>query len=209
LVHVKVILNHNKIGDYILTKGVRLRKLIPDLEPLKLYSLNLLYKENGEYLQSDIRNFFLVVDEEKKLLILSPIYSLNRKYYLEIVKDFSLEGSATKKIVIQDTDYKFYDIHISSVHSESIDQKRIYDFNSSILLASNKNIDLQKELAKKLSKYIFQVKNIVCSDGCILDEDSQPFICESTNKIYIEVSLDRKKTWKERINEYFKYFFNW
>lgn len=210
-IHIKVFLNQTKIIDYLVS-NVSLRKLIRsfELEKLQLYKLNLFYKNNGEYYLSDLKNLFLVVDAQNKLVILEPIKICptdKQSMYLRVCGDYLLQGQSTKKIMIDKTDFKLYDIHVCAVHSEkSVAQQRIYDFNTSIILASNsKNrINIKKEVDKKLNKFIFDFNKIICSDDCIIGQDGIVIQSESTNKIYIETLIERKKGLFERIFNFVK-----
>ena len=208
-IHVKVYLNQTKIIDYLIS-NVSLRKLIRqlDLEPLQLYRLNLFYKDNGEYYLSDLKNLFLVVDAQNKLVIFEPtkyFSSDKRSMYLRVCNDYLLQGQATKKIMIEKTDYCLFDIHVCSGHSEkSVAQQRIYDFNTSIIMASNSRVNIKKEVEKKLNKFIFDYNKIVCSDDCIVGQDGLVLKSESTNKVYIETYIERKKGLLERLLKFFK-----
>ena len=207
-VHAKVFLNQVKVGDYLL-QDISLRKLIPPLEKLKLYIMNVYYKDNGEYYLTELKNLFLVVDAEDRLVIFEPVKYENSKIYLKIIRNYSLIGHATKKIMIEETTkYKLYDIHVCSVHSEaSVGQPRIYHFNKSIILASDEEIFLTHEVSKKLNKYKFQTNKIVCSEGCEKNENGWITDADTTNKIYVEVNLEREKRWRERMFEFFKKLF--
>jgi len=202
--HVKVFLNQSKVGDYLM-RNLTLRKVMPELEKLKLYTLNLYYKDNGEYYLSDLRDVFIVLDAEDKLAMFEPVKYENSKIYLKYIRDCSLLGHSTKKIMIERTNYKLYDIHVCSVHSESsVAQPRVYDFNTSVIIATDEEFSIHQEVSRKLSRYIFDIHKIVCSEGCSKNENGWITESDLTNKIYVEVKLERKKRWRERFHDFFK-----
>ena len=101
---------------------------------------------------------------------------------MRLCSDFLLLGQSKKKVVIKETDKKIYDIHISSIHSESISVKRIYDFSENILIASREGVDVMKELEKILGKYIFQINKIECN--------KEP---TTIYKIFVEIQIEKEK----------------
>ena len=173
---------------------------IPTLEKRKLYSLSVYYKENGEYYPTELTELFVLVDDADKLVMFeyknNHWYSMERKYVVHC-HDYILMGQSKKKIIIQETDKKLYDIHLCSIHSESVAQMRIYDFNKSILIVSKEQIDIPKEVQKILYQYHYVINKIVCSENCIIDSNKIIIESKPTNKIYMEVKLEGKKgLWK-------------
>jgi hypothetical protein len=229
IVNVKVIFNGCRVGKFVFTNNdASIRKImysvgtrnpscgfctpyaekIPTLEKRKLYSLSIYCKENGEYYPTELSELFVLVDDADKFVMFeyknNHWYSMEEKY-LRHFYDYILGGQSKKKIIIRETDKKLYDIHVCSVHSESVAQMRIYDFNKSILIATKEQVHIQKEVQKILHSYHYTINKIIHTDNCVMDSENVLIESGPTNKIYVEVRLEGKK---ERIKGLWKRFTN-
>jgi hypothetical protein len=169
MVRVKVFCNGVKHGCFTFQKSCSLLKVIPQLEQNKLYSLKIFYKENDRYHHAEDPDEILIttdVSDNKTLLCYKNKYFSNQDKYLEKIYDISLLGRSKKKIVITESDKILYHIHISNVHTETLETKKIIDIQKNIHLTSFQEIEIRKEVNKVLDKYIYSIDKIHNDDEC-------------------------------------------
>ena len=188
MVKIKVVLNGEKIKTYSFTDQVRLRSILPKLEPNKIYSMNLYYKEEGEYDRCDLKNL-IVIQTDNRI----DIFKNKRGVLSDPKSDYLLFGYFKKKLIIQEVDMKIYNFYIHSITSEKIDEKMMMnmDFNKTICVYSNKDMDMKKEIEKILCNYVYDIRQ----KSEKYDEHLGVW------EVEVQVSIERKKNiWKRLWN---------
>jgi hypothetical protein len=198
LTHLKVYFNKTKIADYTNNGLIYLKDVLPKLKPNKLYGLNLYYKEDGMYHETELIHAYVFIDDDNKIIICcqkkSFYDSLPEKQYVKVVGDYYLIGQSTKKLVIEEVPFSIVDLH---VHAGAI--------NKHTLIIWKNELNIQDEVAKMLSEYDYDwVGEIEMNERCKLDENGLVIQKDVTNTICIEVKINRKRTIWERISLWFK-----
>ncbi len=154
IVKIKVELNGEKIKTYSFPKQVRIRSILPKLKLGKIYSMDLYYKEEADYYRCDLKNLIVIQTEDHLY-----IYKNNNGVLSDPQSDYLLFGYFKKKLVIQEVDMKIYNFHIYSITNEKIDDVKMMntDFNETICIDANKNLDMKKRIEKILCNYVYKI----------------------------------------------------
>jgi hypothetical protein len=157
IVKIKVVLNGEKIKTYSYPDQVRIRSILPKLETGKIYSMNLFYKEEGDYYRWDLKNLIVIQTEHDV-----DIFKNQNGVLTDPKSDYLLFGYFKKKLIIQEVDMKIYNFHVHSITNEKIIDKgkmmnMNIDFNETICIDANKVLDTEKRIEKILCNYVYDI----------------------------------------------------
>lgn len=205
IIRIKTFLNDKKVDNFVFSKKASLLKVIPELEHNKVYSVDVSYKDFDGYYKHDPLQLILFLDENNKICIFefNASWTSTSSRYLIPIHDVQLFGQSKKKITINEIDKKFYDIHVSSIHPDTIENRKIYDFNKRLCIVSKDTICIHKELDKILSKYKYHIEHVQFKN-CEMDEKQRIVHSDVINNISIEIMIEKEKGLYERLSEYFR-----
>lgn len=203
-IKIKTLLNDKEMDKFVFKNKVSIRKVLPTLDNDKVYKMDIFYKDIDEYIKDSIELFLSYDLDELSIFSQKKKKWFSRSHkYLSSLSDLQVSGYSKKILSIKETDEKIYVIHILSVHSQSTDKKKMYDFDKKIVIITRDTIRIDDELNKILGKYIYKIYNIR-TENCDIDTNDYIFPTSHFNKIFIEVMIDRKKETYQRFIEYFK-----
>jgi hypothetical protein len=185
IVKIKVVLNGEKVQTYSYNDQVRLRTIIPKLEPKKVYSMNLFYKEEGDYYRADLKDLIVIQNENQQIDIFK-----NKKGFLSNPRsDYLIFGYLKKKLILQIIDMKIYNFHIHSITNDNGNGKMMnMDFFQTFCWDENKELPIETVLNKILIDYGFEIQQ----SSVLYDEHNGVWNVE------VIVKIKSKKNWLQR-----------
>jgi hypothetical protein len=110
LIHIKVIFNKTKIAEYTYFGKVLIKKVLPSIKNNRIYSVSLLFKEYGDYVETEISEYILFKKDDE-IYFCQPVYK-HGMIYLKEISDIKIDGPATKKIIVEEIKSKIYAVEI-------------------------------------------------------------------------------------------------
>ena len=153
---------------------IHLKSCIPILKPGKVYRIDISYKDElNMYSKLNVHPIFALVLGNEKVSFYYYISELIPTKYVNHIEDYTIYGPSKKKISIRKSRKSFYQLEVMTQDAS---------MNHQILLFSHKPVDWKKELEKKFSNYIYEIK-----DYTLRQEDNIYFI-------QIKIDILSKKT---------------
>lgn len=179
--YIKVYLNGKKCSEYTLSDKVELSSVLPMIENHKVYSLNYLFKNGGKFYFSKIFDYYILKQGDKFYLFKTK--SKNEELiYLHVSDDFLLyPDNLSTKLVIMETDLKYYQILIQSTK-----------FEKTIHLLTHKTINLMELVQNKLYLYDFDLVDIIYEKTSYLSKNYNFHTVTCFNKILILVNAKQR-----------------
>jgi hypothetical protein len=209
MIHIKVVFNKTKIAEYTFFGQVMIKKVLPNIKKNKIYTISLLYKEYGDYVETDISQFILFKSDDEELYIYDPIYK-NEMYYLNEISDLVLKGMATKKVVVDEIpsqNKKLFAIEIIGLKKKKLkyNEQEETIFNKSWMIGTNDKLELGKLLKKEIrSKYEYDILDFQMDDDILLNDNMELSTKRSLNRIQIVLNIIRKRSLYEKITNKIK-----
>ena len=202
ITHVKVYFNKTKIVDYTNHGVTFLKNVLPKLKPNRLYSVNVFYKENGMYYDTDIIHAYAFLDRQDKVILVCQKRSffgeLPKKQYVEISGDFYFTGQATKKVVVEEVPFSILDLHVFG-------NDELKPLNKHVYIVWKDQLNIFYEVDKILSDYEYDwVSEPEMNERCKMNELGDLVEKDWTNTICVNVKINRKRGIWERISLWFK-----
>jgi hypothetical protein len=194
MVHIKVIFNKTKIAEYTFFNYVSLKKILPKIKNNKIYSLSLLYKEYGDYVESEISEYILFKYNDE-LFIYQPIYKKGYCYLKDIV-DINIYGSSTKKVIVEELSFRqIYGLEIL-VQNE----KGLLFTKRFMMLTNDENFQLKLFLKNEIEyKYQYEILDFETEDDEMqMKEGLEMEGSKVINKIRMVLNITKEKSLYER-----------
>jgi hypothetical protein len=203
LIHIKVIYNKTKIAEYTYFHDVCMKTVLPKIKKNKIYSISLLYKEYGDYVDTEITEYYLFKDDNDSIYLLEP-HLQNKIIFLTEIPDIKMSGTSTKKIVVEELNKRIFGVEIDGFHIEE-NLNKIPLFEKKYLVISSDGLDLGRILQKKIkNKYEYEILDLHSDENITMDEDLKFQSEKSINRIHLALHIKRKKGWFERLIHWFK-----
>jgi hypothetical protein len=196
MIHIKVIFNKTKIAEYtFFDSKIGVKKVLPKIKNNRIYSISLLYKEYGDYVESEISEYILFKYNDHVYLC-EPFHK--KDYcYLRDINDICISGSATKKIIVEELSHrKIFGLEIMGQNEENI----LFTKDWMILTYHNQKFPLAKVLKKEIEpKYKFEILDMETDEDVKMDEELQMDSGKSINRIRMVLNINKEKSLYERI----------
>lgn len=205
MIHLKVVFQKTKIAEYTYFNPVLLKKILPNIKENKIYSVSILYREYGDYVESEIMEYYLFRDEDD-IYFCKP-YLENGFIFLEEISDLKMDGSpCTRKIIVEEfSKRRLYGVQIQGWNEKSGNEEDVNVFTKRYLIASdNGEIDIKKLLDKKVGyQYEYGIDDLDTESDMKMDVDNLIFQSKKTiNRINICLMIKKKKSLWQRFKEW-------